>query len=789
MCENERGSGARPSVYERICRELKRDPGALSAFQNLATAGRTEAKLLLAGSEVAPSLQRRWAADMAEAVAPSTEAGAMLPELRARLRLQPLPLYSRALIERLRLLLDAGALDGDALFRFGAKLAREGASIPEVMLGMLLLAPFDNDISRRLVRTLALHGDLARSGAEAARGWRDGNRLLYELARSAAGYGKLTALYYLQPVEPEQCEWLFLHGMDGCADRRGLAEICLEKPDLRARLLAPAESEAAFHALSRWVAWGALGGSIPRAEGGAEIARGYLSQMGRFPLAWPDLAAAAMLLRALRENPNTDDSPWTMEDRGRIEDACAGLLDPRGRSARLLRAMQLEAMARADEDGALLLATLDELNQRALMEPPEFECFIPLLEAEAFGLPPLDYLLLRHPERYAGDVLQSLEFPEKLFSGPLALDEETVPAEYHPDLWLQCLLRAMRAAGLRDEALFLRCLGARWPGARREALTSLRAMKLDWSGAARPALEAALDAEPDAHIQKQIRRLLWNEGGKRGSEQRYVDVEGLGPRPGDIREPYMQTEIAGAFYRDMTVVRDRLGDGDGLLLAREPENPYDANAVLVTTEDGYVLGYIPRRCNAELAARMDAGERFAAVLRDSLDDSRPRVDVVRLRPIEREGNVIRLPGAERAWSEEGGLALDLGGLALRLRVATPGDPSEDSCTVDGSVDGGFIHYDIDGALMLLEELDGLIELVARLLRGELEEEIEIALEDPELAFRLFPAKLPGSAPVLELIVRLWSANGPLGGNRLTLVLDRPSAEALLDYLRFVRRDS
>ena len=45
MCENERGSGARPSVYERICRELKRDPGALSAFQNLATAGRTEAKL------------------------------------------------------------------------------------------------------------------------------------------------------------------------------------------------------------------------------------------------------------------------------------------------------------------------------------------------------------------------------------------------------------------------------------------------------------------------------------------------------------------------------------------------------------------------------------------------------------------------------------------------------------------------------------------------------------------------------------------------------------------------
>lgn len=54
--------------------------------------------------------------------------------------------------------------------------------------------------------------------------------------------------------------------------------------------------------------------------------------------------------------------------------------------------------------------------------------------------------------------------------------------------------------------------------------------------------------------------------------------------------------------------------GEPVRLVAEPYNPYDRFAIKVTREDGYVLGYIPRR----LAERMDASQwsrgRVAEVL-------------------------------------------------------------------------------------------------------------------------------------------------------------------------------
>jgi hypothetical protein len=51
--------------------------------------------------------------------------------------------------------------------------------------------------------------------------------------------------------------------------------------------------------------------------------------------------------------------------------------------------------------------------------------------------------------------------------------------------------------------------------------------------------------------------------------------------------------------------------GDRLELMREPENPYDANAVRVRWQ-GRMLGYVPRRDNAAVARLMDRGAALEA---------------------------------------------------------------------------------------------------------------------------------------------------------------------------------
>ena len=47
-------------------------------------------------------------------------------------------------------------------------------------------------------------------------------------------------------------------------------------------------------------------------------------------------------------------------------------------------------------------------------------------------------------------------------------------------------------------------------------------------------------------------------------------------------------------------------------LVREPENPYDPNAIKVTAAGVAFLGYLPREIAAELAPLMDEGMQFNA---------------------------------------------------------------------------------------------------------------------------------------------------------------------------------
>ena len=65
-------------------------------------------------------------------------------------------------------------------------------------------------------------------------------------------------------------------------------------------------------------------------------------------------------------------------------------------------------------------------------------------------------------------------------------------------------------------------------------------------------------------------------------------------------------------YNGGEVLRD-LKPGDRRELVREPDNPYDANAVRVEWR-GVKLGYVPRRDNAAVARQMDRGAALEARL-------------------------------------------------------------------------------------------------------------------------------------------------------------------------------
>lgn len=78
-----------------------------------------------------------------------------------------------------------------------------------------------------------------------------------------------------------------------------------------------------------------------------------------------------------------------------------------------------------------------------------------------------------------------------------------------------------------------------------------------------------------------------------------------------VRLLVQSSPLAGFRYHAAASVWRELRVGDALELAREPENPYDPNAVAVSWR-GQKLGYVPRRANAALAWGLDRGEELRA---------------------------------------------------------------------------------------------------------------------------------------------------------------------------------
>ncbi|MDB5905660.1 MAG: hypothetical protein JWM26_4538 [Betaproteobacteria bacterium] len=69
--------------------------------------------------------------------------------------------------------------------------------------------------------------------------------------------------------------------------------------------------------------------------------------------------------------------------------------------------------------------------------------------------------------------------------------------------------------------------------------------------------------------------------------------------------------LAGFVYYEGQAIWDQMKSGDRLTLVREPGNAHDPNAVRLEWQ-GHMLGYVPRRDNADLARQMDHGARVEA---------------------------------------------------------------------------------------------------------------------------------------------------------------------------------
>lgn len=74
--------------------------------------------------------------------------------------------------------------------------------------------------------------------------------------------------------------------------------------------------------------------------------------------------------------------------------------------------------------------------------------------------------------------------------------------------------------------------------------------------------------------------------------------------------------VAGACRKEeRRIACERLSDGDMVDLEREPDNRHDPNAILILSENGDELGYVPREHAKVMAPLLDAGADYEATIK------------------------------------------------------------------------------------------------------------------------------------------------------------------------------
>ena len=102
-----------------------------------------------------------------------------------------------------------------------------------------------------------------------------------------------------------------------------------------------------------------------------------------------------------------------------------------------------------------------------------------------------------------------------------------------------------------------------------------------------------------------------------GSLVSSIDIHGVG----EMLKPLIQeihlfdSYVAGTTHLDDKSVLDEIKAGDRLNLMRE-DNKYDEHAILIITESGKKLGYVPEKDNIIFSRLMDAGKKLIAKIKN-----------------------------------------------------------------------------------------------------------------------------------------------------------------------------
>lgn len=166
------------SIYHFITRMYEQSPILPYTFQNIETDGLLEHQYMASKKELSLTVKEKMAIELIKIIESCIDDSKNLENLRKFLNENPFIIYVSILNKRLKLMISEGLLDKEKLYSFGMSLATKSVYKQEVQLGIILISFNENDLTKKIVKTLGLHSSFTFYAIEAAENFTDYNQFL-----------------------------------------------------------------------------------------------------------------------------------------------------------------------------------------------------------------------------------------------------------------------------------------------------------------------------------------------------------------------------------------------------------------------------------------------------------------------------------------------------------------------------------------------------------------------------------------------------------------------------------
>lgn len=524
--------------------------------------------------------------------------------------------YYFVFVDKINILLREGIFTKEELHNAGMNYVKEYKEEEIIKFGLTCLRFSENDEALEILKIFSNHNEYAFYAIEGIKEYDRCNSIIFEIAKESRGYGKVFAVTNLEPLTEEIKNWIIDKGSENDFLESMLVAMTFNEYDYINYFLDGRKTRNKFDIFTRNLL------ELYKVKGffyehiTLEIILAYWQYYNKFKKTFDSVYLMSILLSLSSKEEYEEGSlrshlNLSVEENDLIEDMInefiQGDIQPVIKDTIKNYSYDLgEVLDLGVKLG--MRFSFDELKHILKIEPLEIAVYSYIMGSGT----------KEDKEKLIQYSLEKLSF-QSITSGAENITEEDLDVQYLFDTCLFLMIDHMNE--LKDKYIDFNILAlrARYTPTRNSAFSNLKQLPEVYREKVINEIKLLVHKEVDNSIKKSMLRFL-DVNNQREKERRYENIEAVkvGPHTRDIL--LTTTVVSGTNYRDLTVVEDKLGEKNLVFLKREKNNPYDSNAIMVLTNDGYHIGYIPRKENYILKNLMDWGKIIYGEIISSSDD-------------------------------------------------------------------------------------------------------------------------------------------------------------------------